>query len=204
LPTDEDELIQVAQRGSLDAFNELVLTYQHRVYNLAFRILGDPAAASDATQETFISAYQKLSGFRGGSFISWLLRIVSNNCYDELRRQKRRPAISLEDFGEVDEEANPVLTNGHESPEESVSRWELAEVLQQAINTLSPDQRVVLVLSDVEGMSYAEIADTVDIPLGTVKSRLARGRAALRDLLQAQRELLPRSYRLEDGYENND
>jgi RNA polymerase sigma-70 factor (ECF subfamily) len=197
LPMDETGLIQAAQRGNLDAFNELVLTYQHRLYNLAFRILGDPAAASDATQETFIAAFQKIATFRGGSFPSWLLRIVANRCYDELRRQKRRPLTSWEEFGDVDEEANPALINGSESPEDSVERRELTRLLQAAIGTLPPDQRVVLVLSDVEGLSYAEIAETVDVPVGTVKSRLARARAYLRDHLQAQGELLPRAFRPE-------
>ncbi len=91
---DEQQLIAAAQRGSLDAFNELVLAYQDRVYNLAYRILGDPAAAEDVTQEAFIAAYRTLNTFRGGSFLSWLLRTAANRCYDELRRQKRRPTVS--------------------------------------------------------------------------------------------------------------
>jgi RNA polymerase sigma-70 factor (ECF subfamily) len=194
---DEASLVRAAQRGNLDAFNELVLTYQNRVYNLAYRILGDPAAASDAAQEAFIRAYQSLGSFRGGSFRSWLLRVVSNLCYDELRRRMRRPATSFEEFGEVDEEANPALINGAESPEDSAERSELARYLQQAITSLPPDQRMVLVLSDVEGMDYAAVAAAVDIPVGTVKSRLSRARARLRDLLQERGELLPRAYRLE-------
>ncbi|MBN1953825.1 MAG: sigma-70 family RNA polymerase sigma factor [Anaerolineae bacterium] len=193
---EEQTLIQAAQRGHMDAFNELVLIYQNQVYNLAHRIMGDPASAADATQETFIVAYRKIDTFRGGSFRSWLLRIVSNRCYDELRRRKRRPTTAWEDLGEVDEDANPILANGGESPEATVGRWELAEFLQQAISTLSPEHRVVLVLSDVEGLSYAEIAAAVDVPVGTVKSRLARARAHLRDRLQAKRELLPAVYRL--------
>ncbi len=191
---DEATLLRAARRGNLDAFNELVLAYQNRVYNLAYRIMGDPAAASDATQETFIAAYRKLSTFRGGSFRSWLLRIVTNRCYDELRRHKRRPIVSLDNLVE---EANPALVNDDESPEERVGRWELARFLQEAITTLPQDQRIVLVLSDVEGMAYAEIAATVGVPVGTVKSRLARARARLRDILQARGELLPPAYRLE-------
>jgi len=195
---DEAALIRAAQRGNLDAFNQLVLTYQHRVYNLAYRILGDPAAAADATQEALIAAYRKIGSLRSANFVSWLLRIVTNRCYDELRRQRRRPSVSWEAFGEVDEEANPALVNGHESPEERAERAELTRFLQKAITTLPPDQRVVLVLSDVEGMSYTEIAETVGVPVGTVKSRLARARARLRDLLQERGELLPAAYRLED------
>jgi RNA polymerase sigma-70 factor (ECF subfamily) len=194
---DEASLIADAQKGKVDAFNELVLAYQHQVYNLAHRILGDPASASDATQDAFISAYQNLSRFRGGSFKSYLLRIVSNRCYDELRRHKRRPATSFEDFGEVDEEANPALVNGGENPHEYTERQEMARVIQAGIETLPPDQRITLVLSDVQGLSYQEIAETTEVSLGTVKSRLARARAKLRDYLRTQGELLPARYRLE-------
>lgn len=194
---DETSLIAAAQQGKVDAFNELVLTYQSLVYNLAYRILGDPAPAADATQEAFIAAYQSIGRFRGGSFKSYLMRIVSNRCYDELRRRKRRPTTSFEDFGEVDEEANPALINGHEGPEARAERKEVARVIQAGIETLPADQRVTLVLSDVQGMSYQEIAETMEVSLGTVKSRLARARSKLRDYLGEQRELLPARYRLE-------
>jgi RNA polymerase sigma-70 factor (ECF subfamily) len=196
--TDEAGLITAAQQGHMDAFNELVLAYQHQVYNLAYRILGDPASASDAAQETFISAFQSIARFRGGSFRSYLLRIVSNRCYDELRRRKRRPATSFEDFGEeLDEETNPALINGRERPEEHAERQEMARVIQAGIETLPPDQRVALVLSDVQGLSYQEIAEVTDVSLGTVKSRLARARGKLRDYLRSQGELIPARYRLE-------
>jgi RNA polymerase sigma-70 factor (ECF subfamily) len=194
---DESGLIAAAQQGQMDAFNELVLAYQHQVYNLAYRILGDPASAGDAAQETFISAFQNIARFRGGSFRSYLLRIVSNRCYDELRRRKRRPATSFEDFGEeADEETNPALINGRERPEEYAERQEMARVIQAGIETLPPDQRVALVLSDVQGLSYEEIAEVTDVSLGTVKSRLARARGKLRDYLRSQGELLPARYRL--------
>ena len=194
---DEAGLIAAAQQGKVDAFNELVLTYQQQVYNLAYRIMGDPASAADATQDAFISAFQSIGRFRGGSFKSYLMRIVSHKCYDELRRRKRRPATSFEDFGEVDEEANPALINGHEGPEEYAERREMAHVIQAGIETLPPDQRITLVLSDVQGFSYQEIAKVMDISLGTVKSRLARARGKLRDYLRSERELLPARYRLE-------
>lgn len=196
---DEASLIAAAQRGNLDAFNELVLAYQDRVYNLAYRIMGDPAAAADAAQEAFISAYQHIDGFRGkypSSFKSWLMRIVSNACYDELRRYKRHPVTSFEDF-EVEEEANPALINGQERPEEHALREEMARVIEDGIQTLPPNQRITLVLSDVQGFSYDEIAEMTDAPLGTVKSRLARARRKLRDYLREQGELLPAQYRLE-------
>jgi len=195
---DEASLITAAQQGKVDAFNELVLTYQQQVYNLAYRILGDPASAADATQEAFISAFQSLPRFRGGSFKSYLMRIVANGCYDELRRHKRRPTTSFEDFGEeMDEEANPALINGHEGPEAYTERQEMAHLIQGGIETLPPDQRITLVLSDVQGLSYQEIAEATDVSLGTVKSRLARARGKLRDYLRSQGELLPARYRLE-------
>jgi RNA polymerase sigma-70 factor (ECF subfamily) len=194
---DEATLITAAQQGKVDAFNELVLVYQSRVYNLAYRIMGDPASAADATQEAFISAYQSLARFRGGSFKSYMMRIVANRCYDELRRRKRRPATSFEDFGNVDEDANPALINGREGPEEYAERQEMARLLQAGIETLPPDQHITLALSDVQGLSYQEIAEATDVPLGTVRSRLARARGKLRDYLRRHGELLPAQYRLE-------
>jgi len=194
--TNETDLIAAAQHGKLDAFNELVLSYQHQVYNLAYRIMNDPASAADATQETFISAYRNIQRFRGGSFKSWLMRIVSNTCYDELRRRKRRPTTSFDDFGDVDEDANPALVSHQEGPVDYIERRELADALQSAIDTLPPDQRITLVLSDVEDLSYQEIADITHVSLGTVKSRLSRARTKLRDYLQTERELLPSRYRL--------
>ncbi|HET7378117.1 MAG TPA: sigma-70 family RNA polymerase sigma factor, partial [Anaerolineae bacterium] len=172
--------------------------YQHQVYNLAYRIMATEAAAADATQEAFISAYKNLKSFRGGSFKSWLLRIVTNACYDELRRKKRRPAISLDEL--TDEQDNDLefdVPSPEDGPETVVQRRELAELIQIGITTLPEDQRVALVLSDVQGLSYDEIAGLTNTNLGTVKSRLSRGRAKLREYLQAHGELLPEAYRLE-------
>lgn len=194
---DESALIAAAQDGRVDAFNQLVLGYQRQVYNVACRIIGEPAAAADATQEAFISAHRHISDFRGGSFKSWLMRIVTNACYDELRRRKRRPTTPINEIGDYDEDSNPVLINGHEGPAEHAERQALARVLQAGIESLPSDQRVTLVLSDVEGMSYQEIARATNVRLGTVKSRLARGRSKLRDYLRQQGELLPAKYRLD-------
>ncbi|MEA3339012.1 MAG: sigma-70 family RNA polymerase sigma factor [Chloroflexota bacterium] len=193
---DEAKLIESAQRGQVNAFNELVLHYQNRVYNLACRIMGDPASAADAAQEAFIAAYRSIGRFRGGSFKSYLMRIVANKCYDELRRRKRRPATSFEDFGDLDEEANPALIDEGEGPEERAERQAVARLIQAGIETLPPNQRITLVFSDVQGMSYREIAEATDVALGTVKSRLARARAKLRDYLRQHGELLPARYRL--------
>ena len=193
----EAQLIQSARKGSLEAFNALLLHYQSRAFNLAYHLLQDPAAADDATQEAFISAYKGLGQYRGGSFRAWLLRIVANACYDELRRHKRRPAISWDDFGDMDEEANPHLVDEGERPEEAAQRAELRRLLERTIAQLPEDQRIALVLIDRLGLAYDEAAHTLDVPIGTVKSRLARARAQMRTLLQAEPELLPLRYRLE-------
>jgi RNA polymerase sigma-70 factor (ECF subfamily) len=195
---DEAALIQSARKGDLDSFNSLVLVYQHQVYNLAYRIMGSEAPAADAAQEAFISAYKNLKSFRGGSFKSWLLRIVTNACYDELRRKKRRPAVSLEELtGEDDPETEFDVPSGEDGPEAIMQQRELAELIQIGITTLPEDQRITLVLSDIQGLSYEEIGDMTNTNLGTVKSRLSRGRARLREYLQAHGELLPEAYRLE-------
>lgn len=196
---DEPALIRSAQRGDMDAFNTLVLAYQAQVYNVALRIMDDPAAASDATQEAFISAYKGLRGFRGGSFKSWLLRTVTNACYDALRYAKRRPATSLDALGETQdgtaEDANGAgfdefVASDAESPAAAAERAELRRAIDTGLRQLPPDQRIVFVLSDIQGMSYEEVADVMQTSLGTVKSRLSRARAKLRDHLLTQPELL--------------
>jgi RNA polymerase sigma-70 factor (ECF subfamily) len=195
---DEQRLIQAAQRGDLNAFNELVLHYQNRVFNLAYRIMGDEDSAADATQEAFISAYQAISRYRGGSFRAWLMRIVTNACYDELRRRKRRPTSSLEALYVTDAAPGEPLVDGLEGPEAFAQRQDLNRALQAGMQTLPAEQRVALVLSDVQGYNYQEIADITGVSLGTVKSRLSRARAKMRDYLLTQGELLPAMYRLED------
>ncbi len=192
---DEERLIRAAQRGELSAFNQLVLTYQGLAYNVAYRVLGDPEAAADATQDSFLKAYRALGDFRGGSFKAWLLRIITNTCYDLLRARQRRPAVSLEDLA-VDSEHASRLVQEDEDPEERALRGELASTIQGGIQRLPEDQRITLVLADIEGFSYQEIAEITGVELGTVKSRLSRGRSRLRDYLLERQELLPKRYRL--------
>jgi len=191
---DESALIVAAQRGDREAFNRLVIEYQNLVYNVAYRVVGDPDAAADATQDAFISAYRAISRFRGGSFKAWILRIVTNACYDQLRSRKRRPTTSLDSDPELDR--HEWLGDRGESPEEHAERRDLGRVIQRGLESLPPPQRAVLVLADVQGMSYEEIAETLGVSLGTVKSRLSRGRGKLRDFLSEHAELLPARYRL--------
>ena len=196
---DESRLIVAAQKGDVNAFNQLVIVYQGRAFNVAFRVLGDAEAAADATQDAFLSAFRALEGFRGGSFKSWIFRIVTNACYDQLRRKQRRPTSSLDDMLPEDSDHSQWLEDPGETPEQQVLRDELGHVLQEAIESLPMDQRIAVVLSDIQGMSYEEIATAMSTSLGTVKSRVSRGRGKVRDYLREHRELLPADLRLVDG-----
>lgn len=202
-PTD-DELVAAARRGDRASFNRLVGRYQGMAYNVAYRVLQDSDAAADATQEAFLSAYRRLDQFHGGSFKAWLARIVTNQCYDWLRYEKRRPAASLDALLLEPDDPPPALRQqAPERPEDLFLQHEVADWLQAAILQLPPDQRVTLVLSDIQGFSYEEIAEATGVELGTVKSRLSRARRRLRDLLQANAELLPAKYRFESDSETS-
>jgi RNA polymerase sigma-70 factor, ECF subfamily len=194
---DEAALITAAQQGDINAFNHLVLTYQDLVYNQAYRMMGEPEYAADATQEAFISAYRNLRSYRGGSFRAWLMRIVTNACYDELRRRQRRPTTSLEpiDDGGEEIESPHWLADPGETPEDSLERAELGTAIQNCLDNLPLDFRSAVILVDIQGMDYSEAAQAVGKPVGTIKSRLARARSRLRDCLQGFGELLPAVFR---------
>jgi RNA polymerase sigma-70 factor (ECF subfamily) len=195
-PDDENKLIQTARGGDLEAFNDLVLRYQDSVYSVAYRIMGEGDSAADVSQEVFITAFRRLETFRSGNFRAWLLRIATNRCYDELRRRKRRPATGIDDLPGADFDDGPPLPDENTpSPEQAVQTNELQRAIQNCINALKDDQKLVLVMSDVEGFDYNAIAESMEINLGTVKSRLSRARASVRQCLQAVQELLPESYR---------
>jgi RNA polymerase sigma-70 factor, ECF subfamily len=197
---DEIALVQSAQSGDLDSFNTLILHYQDRVFNTALRILGDEDIAQDAAQEAFISAFRSIATFRGGSFKAWLLRTVTNACYDELRRQKRRPTTPLEPETNDGEEMDSPrwLADPNMTPSEQFEADELEHAIQHCLDTLPTDFRTVVVLADVQGMDYSEVAIAARVPLGTIKSRLARARLRLRECLRGFEELLPSSFRLEE------
>ncbi|GAB4482790.1 MAG: sigma-70 family RNA polymerase sigma factor [Anaerolineales bacterium] len=196
---DETALIRDAQQGDLESFNRLALAYQDALYNTALRVLGDSAQAADATQEAFLSAFRNINAFRGGSFKAWLLRTVTNACYDELRRQKRRPTTPLEPAADDDEEMESPrwLADSSMSPEQRAEADELEHAIQHCLNALPIDFRAVVVLTDVQGMDYGEAAAALRAPLGTIKSRLARARLRLRECLQEFWELLPAAFRLQ-------
>ncbi len=181
-----------AREGDLAAFNELVLEHQALVFNLCLRMLGGRQAAEDAAQEAFFAAWRGLGGLRGDAFRSWLLRIAANLCRDELRRRGRRPAASLET---ALEEGVPEPADAEPPPESHALDAELRRRIAAALTRLPEDQRLAVVLADVEGLDYTEIGSVMRTSLGTVKSRIARGRARLRQLLLAEPELLPARFR---------
>lgn len=183
----------------MDAFNTLVLNYQDMLYRIALRIVHDECIAEDAVQEAMIHAFRHIHSFRGGNFKSWLARVTVNASYDELRRGKRHNGIPLEAYtSEGDEVESPVwMRDPASGPEERAETSELRGVLHQCIKALVPDYRLMVILVDMEGMSYEEAAWVANIPVGTVKSRLARARMQIRKSLQPYRSLLPAFYQRE-------
>jgi RNA polymerase sigma-70 factor (ECF subfamily) len=197
---DEGAALAAARTGDTAAFNRLVLRYQDRVYTLCFRLTGNAEDAADAAQEAFLSAYRHLDAFRGGAFRSWLFRIAANCAYDLLRQRRRRPAESLDRPGpdDADGDAPPALevSDPGPGPEAAALRREAAAVIQAGLLTLPEDQRLAVVMCDLYAFDYAAIAAATGVELGTVKSRINRGRRRLRDYLLARRELWPAGYRL--------
>jgi RNA polymerase sigma-70 factor (ECF subfamily) len=195
---EEELLITAAKAQDLDAFNELVLAYQQQVYNVALRMLNDLDEADEATQQAFIAAYQKIHTFKGGSFQAWVLRIVTNKCYDMLRSQKRHPTQSIDgssDDPDENIENASYLQDDELLPEEQVAMKELEAAVQHCIEALPLEFRAAVVLIDLQGMDYQAAAQVSHVPLGTVKSRLARARSNLADCLHKFKELLPAKYR---------
>jgi RNA polymerase sigma-70 factor (ECF subfamily) len=173
--SDTDErLVRRFQEGSADAFEVLVQRHGTRVYNLCFRILGDPEEAADASQDTFLAALRKLNTFRGDSaFTTCLHRVAVNACYDSLRRKRRRPLLQIV-RDEDDDRPEPSLP----SPDHA-DQVVFSVDVGRALMEVPEEFRVVLVLADVQDLPYDEIARVLEIPVGTVKSRVFRGRAAL-------------------------
>lgn len=186
LPYDDERLVYMASKGSLEAFNELVLNYQNLAYHHAYMLLGDPALAEDAAQDSFIRAFQNIARFRGGSFRAWILKIVTNSAYDTLRRLKRHPTQSLypeDQYG--DEVESPAwLIDPGASVQNTVEQSEFSRKLYRLIDELPVVYRTVLTLIDLHQLGYAEVADALQIPIGTVKSRLARARLQMGEKLR--------------------
>ncbi|TAK76051.1 MAG: sigma-70 family RNA polymerase sigma factor [Dehalococcoidia bacterium] len=193
-----EALVVRAQSGDLTAFNTLVLRFQDGVYGLSLRMLGDPAAAEDVTQDAFVRAWQRLETFRGGSFRAWLFTIAANRARDELRRRGRRPTLSLDEARDDDDRADLDPADAGPTAQELVEQAELRRALEAALLTLPDDWREIVVLADIEGLNYAEVAAVTRIPVGTVKSRLSRARGRLRDVIRDSAELSAAAGRLTD------
>lgn len=193
---EEKELIVAAQRGDLNAFNVLISRYQNLLFGIALRMLNDEDTASDAVQEALISAFSKFRTFRGGSLRSWLARVTVNACYDELRRKRRQREVPLEQFNMEGEEVEDLMwmIDPAALPEERYESYELENAIQRSLNQLTPAYREVVILVDIEGLSYEEASLAASVPVGTVKSRLARARLQMRSSLLGCGELLPAQY----------
>lgn len=173
-------LVKRAQKDDSTAIEELLFAYEKRVYNIAFRYMGNEADAYDMAQEALIKIYKRIKSFKGdSSFSSWVYRITVNTCLDGLRKNKKN-VVSLES----------TLENGasyqdekSDTPEESALKQERQKYIQQAINTLSADHKSVIILRDINGFSYEEVADCLSISVGTVKSRISRARQKLKEIL---------------------
>jgi RNA polymerase sigma-70 factor (ECF subfamily) len=179
-------LMEQARAGQLDAFNDLVLCYQDLLYALVVRMVPDRDQASDAVQEAFFSAYRNMHGFRGGSVRSWLSRIAINAAMDAQRLRKRRPA---DPYPELEDDSWQPPAPAAADPETTSLTNERHRALNEALARITDDQRSAIVLFDVEGYDYAEIAQMTGVSLGTVKSRIHRGRLALRDRLADRMDL---------------
>ena len=179
-------IVEQVRAGEIAAFNRLVDLYQDYLFGVAFRILTDRDLAADAVQDAFLHAYQRLDGYRGGAFRSWLTRIGVNACMDILRAKRRRPS---QPFPELDDDSWEPRAPDDLEPEARATASARGRALSEALGRITHDQRVAIVLYDVEGFDYEEIAIMTGVSLGTVKSRIHRGRLALRELLRGQMEL---------------
>jgi len=187
---DDSHLVRGSQDGDVACFNALMERYQRMAYNLAFRMLGDRSSAQDAAQDAFFSAWRKIGTCKGNNFRAWLMSITANTCRDHLRKVKRSPSVPIESLP-----CEPAASPSVESPEEYTLRRELNGEIQRGLSSLPSHQRTAVILCDIQGFTYEEIATIMGCSIGTVRSRISRGRTQLRDYLSA-RELLPRDLRL--------
>lgn len=186
----EEKLIELSQQGDLDAFEELIIKYEKKIYVIAYRFMGNEHDAKDLTQETFIKAFNNIKKFRQeSSFSTWICRIANNSCIDELRKKKRRPIDSLDEKIELNEGSiSKQVKDERPTPEEAYETGELNQYLQKILNELNESSRMVVVLRDIEGYSYEEIAEITDVSLGTVKSRLYRARKELKERISSEKK----------------
>ncbi len=185
----DETLIKQCLNGDQAAYDFLVERYQHKIYNLTYRYTGNPTDAADLTQETFLKAYLALSGFRReSSFSTWLYHIAVNICRDEYRKKKRKKNLSLEELQE--QGSNPeIFISEQGNPEESILSSDTQRLVQNCLNQLSEEHRLILILREIKGLPYEEISQCLGCSLGTIKSRLNRARKALKQKIENNPEL---------------
>jgi RNA polymerase sigma-70 factor (ECF subfamily) len=179
----DEQLVEACQAGEASAFDVLVARWEDRIRGAAYRILGSEDEARDVAQEAFLKAYRALSGFkREARFSSWLYQIVTNLCRDRLRRRRARPQVSLEAL----EETGPLIVETRPGADERLLERDLAEAVRRAIHALPEEQREVVILKEYQELTFLEIAQALDVPVSTVKTRLYRGLAQLRLRLETE------------------
>jgi RNA polymerase sigma-70 factor (ECF subfamily) len=184
-------LIKSSKSGNIQSFEELISIYEKKAYNIAFRIMGNEEDAKDMTQEAFVRIFKAIANFKEqSSFSTWMYRIVTNVCLDEIRKRKNEKVISIDSGLETEDgEIKLELKSNTETPEEIYQRKQNKQVIVDAIKELNDEYRSVIVLRDVQGFSYDEIAEILSCSIGTVKSRINRGRNLLKDKLKSRLEL---------------
>ena len=199
----ERDLIRKAKQGDMLAFEELILKHEKIVYNLALRMMNHSEDAMDISQEVFLKAYRSLANFdERSAFSTWLYRITHNTCIDEIRKRKGKQTYSLEeDLESEDGSMQRQVADAGDTPEESLMRKEEKSEILRALDTLSEEHKAAIILRDVKGMSYEEIAEILDLSLGTVKSRINRARNQLKTEILKIREQNEKSFRHKEGKE---
>jgi RNA polymerase sigma-70 factor, ECF subfamily len=192
----EKNLLERAKAGDISAFEQLIEGYQRKIFNIALRMLGNYEDAGDLSQEVLIRIFKSIKSFKEeSSFSTWIYRITTNVCLDEIRKRKNKRTISLDEEIRLDEgEMKRQIESDEPTPEDMAEKEDLKKLVNDAIAMLSDEHRIAIVLRDMQGLSYEEIAEALNVPEGTVKSRINRARQALKNILSSRRELLFEEY----------
>lgn len=192
----EKSLLERAKAGEITAFEQLIESYQRKIFNIALRMLGNHDDANDLAQEVLIRIYKSIKSFKEqSSFSTWIYRITTNVCLDEIRKRKNKKTISLDEEIKLDDgDIKRQIESDEPSPEDMAEKHELKRIVNDAIAMLSDEHRVAIILRDMQGLSYEEIAEALKLPEGTVKSRINRARQSLKYILGSKRELLLDEY----------
>ncbi len=186
----ELKLVERSKGGDLTAFEELVLMYQKQIYNLSYRMMGNEEDACDMTQEAFLKAFRAIKKFNSKStFGTWVYRIAVNTCIDELRKRKKIKLYPVVHNDNLESDGSKLIVDTADLPEEQIEQRETAKQVQRAINSLPEDHRTVIILRDIQGKAYQEIARILNLNIGTVKSRISRARQGLKEELIKQGNL---------------